>query len=381
MIKNTTIHFPLIGMLLFLFICSSDKRVFSQCIPMPVTHFSGTESFGCVEVTVTSAGGTNATPTPQCGIEPYWIGYNGPGSFTFTFSDPIPEARFSFAILNNWLGGEEEMSFEVNGSFYPITIPGAVNPCGSPGVISPAGTIIGTYDPLASAWNDVLITGAITSLTIENIWLTGTPGGVAGSLYICCPLCETDAGEITAAPLELCVGDPATVPPAEQTYLDGNDLLQYILFSDLGDTLGSIFSTSNIPEFDFIPSSMSTGVTYYIAAIAGNDLNGFVDLTDRCIDISNAIEVVWEPIPFVSFIATNTNVCRDSCYDIDLIFTGVPPFQLVGEVIAGTTVLSTFSETYPATVGILNICLPDSTPVGNVTIQATELVDEQCGCN
>src|SRR5690606_24645930 len=135
-----------------------------------------------------------------------------------------------------------------------------------------------------------------------------------------CP-CLTDAGEITANPLGLCTDEPATLPPAEQANLVYDDILQYILFSDPDDTLGSIISTANLPGFAFDPATMQTGITYYIAAIAGNDLNGNVDIGDPCLDISNAIEVTWHALPSVSFLVAGDNLCVGECRDIEVYFT------------------------------------------------------------
>ncbi|MFN0215810.1 MAG: hypothetical protein ACKVT2_16245 [Saprospiraceae bacterium] len=105
--------------------------------------------------------------------------------------------------------------------------------------------------------------------------------------------------------------------------------MQYILFSDPGDTLGSIVSISNTPSFFFDPSVMQEGVTYYIAAIAGQEINGDVDLSDRCLDVSNAaVPVTWRPKPSVSFSIDNPDVCNGDCVNVLLEFTGDPPFSL-----------------------------------------------------
>lgn len=96
----------------------------------------------------------------------------------------------------------------------------------------------------------------------------------------------------------MCINQPATLPHLGDEVPDGNDLLQFILFSDPTDTLGSIIAISNTPTFTFNPATMQTGVTYYVAAIAGNNVGGNVDFNDPCFDISdNAAGLIWYPLP------------------------------------------------------------------------------------
>ncbi|MEZ4933989.1 MAG: hypothetical protein R2788_17930 [Saprospiraceae bacterium] len=78
-------------------------------------------------------------------------------------------------------------------------------------------------------------------------------------------LCTTDAGTVNNTADEICLPDIATVPFNNDEELDSDDLLQYILFSDLADTLGSILVTSNTPTIAFNLATMQTGVTYYLA--------------------------------------------------------------------------------------------------------------------
>ena len=379
-------HFSYPLLFLLLLACSPDKDAIGQCIPHQIFHLSGTQSVGCVAVTVTSDGGTKSNPLGFCGFEPYHIGYLTTGSFTFTFSNPVPEVWINFEALHNSVNNTppdvEELSIEVNGTFFPVTNVGVNTGCGPLPIISPTGTLAG--DPAAggigSSSQDLVIAGNINSIRIENIYLSGQPNGTGVSVFVCCPVCLTEAGEIPATSLNLCINDVATVPPAEDTFLDADDLLEYILFTDPADTLGSIIATNSTPEFAFDPTIMQLGVTYYIAALAGNDLGGHVDHADPCLDISNAVEVVWHPLPSVVFSIADTDVCANGCHDIGVGFTGTPPFTLIGEVTAGNFFLSNFSQTYSSNVDVLTICLPPSTPIGNIVVEATFLADANCAC-
>ena len=377
--KKTILPLPGLRLLLLLFFSLMIKASWGQCDFLPVLHTTGTEPVACTDVTVTSQGFVFQA-TSGCGYGPFWIGAGGTGSYTFDFSNTISGIRVCFDFLHNDGDGFEELSFEINGAFYSVTDPGVPDGCMTPAVISPSGTIQAPTGSLAS-WKDVIIMEPMDLLKIEDTWLENAPAGILVSLFICCSNCETDAGEINAGPLVLCTSDLASVPSAQQVFLDIDDLLEYILFADQADSTGSIIATSSTPEFAFDPATMQPGVTYYIAAIAGNDLNGNVDPDDPCLDISNLIEVVWHTEPSVAFLATVTDVCVDNCYDIEINFTGTPPFHLVGEIVDADNNVVVIDETYNSNIATYNICLPENTPLGNLTIQAISLTDANCECN
>jgi hypothetical protein len=360
------------GVLTALFVCLSPWQAWGQCSTQ-VTHSSGTQLVGCTNVTVTSQG--SAGNVTLCGKGPYLIGNLGPGSYTFNFSPAISGVRVGVYAINNDVLGAEEIAFTVNGSFYPVINPGVPDGCLSPAVISPSGTIQ-ACSGCASSWDDIVITETMSSIKVEDVYISGSPSGVVFSLYLCCPSCPTDAGEITANPFNVCVGITGNVLPATQTFLDNNDILQYILFSNPADTLGSILATSNTPSFTFNPATMQTGVTYYIAAIAGNNAGGNVDLNDPCLDISNAIQVTWRPLPTVTFSATNPNVCAGACTTVTANFMGTAPFTLTYTTPAGTAM-----QTFSGNTGTFQVCTAAGAPPGSFSVEATALMDAFCTCN
>lgn len=347
----------------------------AQCTYLEVTHLSGTQQVGCTNVTVTAAGSVSS-PTLQCGMGPYWIGYEATGSYTFTFSTPISGVRFNMNATNDNIVGTEELVFYINGSFYPITVPGVANSCGPPMIISPTGTLRATPGTVSS-WSDLVINETISSITIDNVYLISIPYGINFDFFICCSGCLTNAGQISAAVLNVCPGSQAVVPAATQTFLQSGDLLNYILFSNPNNTLGSILATSASPAFSFNPATMQPNVTYYIAAIAGNNLNGTVDLNDPCLDISNAIPVTWRPAPTVSLSVGNPNFCQGACNTVTALFTGTPPFNLTYTSPVGGAATQTFTQNN----GTFQICVPANASVGNFTVQATGLIDTWCPCN
>ncbi|MEI6409948.1 MAG: hypothetical protein WCR52_11225 [Bacteroidota bacterium] len=194
--------------------------------------------------------------------------------------------------------------------------------------------------------------------------------------YTCLSGCTTNAGTITPqSPTNYCINASITVPHNNNATLDNNDLLQYVLFSNPSDTAGSIIATSNTPTFTFAPP-MQTGVTYYVAAMAGNNAGGNVNLADPCLDFSNANPIVWRPLPSVAFSAGNQNVCPGGCKSITANFTGTAPFSLTYNATGSGSV----TQVFPGSSGVFQVCIPANTGPGGWTIQATSLSDARCTC-
>jgi hypothetical protein len=374
---NTKLNFPLFGLTLLL-VTFLSQQMNGQC-NRQVLHTSGTVQIGCTSVTVVPDGSTDSLIFSVCGETPFWIGFgNNGGSFTFLFSPPVSGVSLSLAAINNrFISNEvEEVRFEINGTFYPITIPGLPGGCLTPAIITHTGTV-GAVTGSSGEWNNMNINTTISSLKVEDLVLSGGPNGVVFSLFFCASCCDTNAGMISASPLNLCPGTNATVPSATQTFLESNDILRYILFSNLNDTLGSILATSITPSFSFNAATMQTGINYYIAAIAGNNLNGNVNLNDPCLDISNAIQVIWHPLPTVVFSVANPNVCAGACTTVTATFTGTAPFNLTYTNPATGSVTQTFS----GNTGTFQVCTLPGSPPGSLVVPATELTDAFCTCN
>ena len=190
-------------------------------------------------------------------------------------------------------------------------------------------------------------------------------------------LCLTNAGTLqNQSPLLLCTNQAATVtssvPPS---YVPG-DAIRYILFTNPSDTSGSIVATSINPSFSFNPATMQAGILYFMARAVGNMLpNGEVDLTDPCIDFSNALQVVWRLLPTVSLSAANQNICAGECQTITATFTGTPPFNLTYTTPAGT-----FTQVFSGNTGSFQVCAPAAAAAGALGLQATNLTDAWCTC-
>lgn len=228
------------------------------------------------------------------------------------------------------------------------------------------------YNPLDNSSTlicDIPIIGAFSGLSFP-------PPGLPE--YGCIINCTTNAGTLpTAGPYNTCTNSTLTFPAATGVVLDANDLLHYILFTNPSDTAGSIVATSSTPSFTFNAATMQTGITYYIAAMAGNNASGSINLNDPCLDFSNALQVIWRTLPAVSFTVSggNPNVCGGECRTVVASLTGTPPFTLTYTTPAGT-----FSQAFSGNSGSFQVCAPVGAAPGPLLVQATALVDGWCTC-
>lgn len=206
----------------------------------------------------------------------------------------------------------------------------------------------------------------------------GTPSGY--SFPFNCSVCTTNAGSIDPDPLQFCVANPAAIPFNNDATLDGDDLLQFILCSNPANPTGSVLATSNTPSFAY-NAAYTPGQTYYVAAIAGNNVSGNVDLSDPCFDISNVVPIVWRPKPAVSFSGPAGPFCAGECVTLGVNFTGTGPFSLEATVLFSGTPLNNIAQTFNSSPASVTVCVPPALPNGTISVQATTLTDAFCTCN
>ncbi len=129
--------------------------------------------------------------------------------------------------------------------------------------------------------------------------------------------------------IELCGTENAVAPYNGDAILDGNDVLQFVLHTNSGNSLGTILSTSSTPEFGFNGSNMNYGSTYYISAVVGNDDGtGNVDLTDPCLSVSVGTPVTWHEMPTATMAGGNYTICTGESIEVLINFTGTAPWIL-----------------------------------------------------
>jgi hypothetical protein len=364
--------------------------VFSEHISGQCTDFIqvdipyGTQNLGCTTVEINAAGAAHPWAY-ACGLGPYKIGDAGTGgSYTFTFSPPVQEVKVDVTSLDNHQQTSfhhiEEVLFDINGAFYPLSAPGSgTTPCWPPAVVTSGGALIAepgyTSTEGYAETRDLIFPQTISSLKITDSIMSGFPHGVILSVYVCCT-CNTDAGNIASGPLSACVPSQISLPESTQTFLYSDDLLQYILFSNPANPTGSIVATANTPDFSFNPATMQADQTYYVAAIAGHGDSGNIDLTDPCLDLSNVIEVLWHGRPAVTFSVSNPNVCAGACATVTAHFTGTAPFTLSYT----SSLTGPATEIFTGNSGSFSICPPGNAPGGALVVSATSLVDGVCSC-
>jgi hypothetical protein len=183
---------------------------------------------------------------------------------------------------------------------------------------------------------------------------------------------------LDANPLNPCIPNAVSGYATQNPTLDVGQAVRYILFTDLADTLGSIIAISTTASIPFNPATMQAGATYYYAVMAGPLLpNGNLDVNDPCFDISNAVTVIWQPLPTVVFSAANPNVCAGACTTVTATFTGTAPFTLTYT----SPAFGTVTQTFPGNTGTFQVCTLPGSPPGSYSVAATSLTDSWCVCN
>jgi gliding motility-associated-like protein len=115
--------------------------------------------------------------------------------------------------------------------------------------------------------------------------------------------CSTFAGTMSdLTPLTLCEDECSDILTHNgDEFVEADDILEFIVHD--GSFPGNILARNSSPEFCFSDlASADYGTTYYISAIAGDDLGGFVSQSDPCYSQSAGTPVVWfeNPIAFIS---------------------------------------------------------------------------------
>jgi gliding motility-associated-like protein len=141
--------------------------------------------------------------------------------------------------------------------------------------------------------------------------------------------CTTLAGTMGSDLVEVCADEILIIPFTFDGNLNPEDVLQFVLHDyDGPDSLGFIFAISNTPEFSLVPP-MLPGVTYYVAAVAGDSLpNGNVNFDDICLSISQGTPVLFRPLPEAGLPGGNGVICEGDSFPIVLELIGEGPFEV-----------------------------------------------------
>ena len=177
--------------------------------------------------------------------------------------------------------------------------------------------------------------------------------------------CATDAGSVVTTPATFCADQSAVATWNNDATLDANDLVQFILHSTSGTTVGTIYATAAQPSFAFT-SDLQAGVVYYISAIAGNNASGAVDLTDDCLSVTPGTPVQWKLLPTAT-LSGDTTICAGSSTSLSFSGTGTFPLQINYTFHNGATSMISVGN---AQAAVLQLA-PDTT----ITYTLTSVVD------
>lgn len=198
----------------------------------------------------------------------------GPGSYSIIFlgnsgtcsdSDTFNFQAFQGPTITNFdttcaANGDYTVSFDINGSepFTVNSIPASSNFVSSP-----------------------FASGDSFNFTIEDA--NGCDTTFTGAFT--CP-CFTNAGSISANVSDACLPNSVQIASNGDSLLDPNDTYTYVLHDGDINTIGNIIDQNQTGIF-----SSNTVGTFFIHLIAGNNIGGEVDFTDRCFSQSNGLPV------------------------------------------------------------------------------------------
>lgn len=126
----------------------------------------------------------------------------------------------------------------------------------------------------------------------------GTCGSdtLAGSLF--CPILSF-SGNMDTDTIRICGSGPASILPAANPTLDGNDTLIYALHTNSDNTLGEVMGWAAEPVFSLV-APMNYGTPYYVSSVVGNATSTGVDLDDPFLSIAPGTPVVFYEPPMAS---------------------------------------------------------------------------------
>ncbi|MCC6723160.1 MAG: gliding motility-associated C-terminal domain-containing protein [Saprospiraceae bacterium] len=138
--------------------------------------------------------------------------------------------------------------------------------------------------------------------------------------------CLSTAGSLSTTKTDYCGAEVAVaVYEDNNEFLDADDGRCFLLHA--GNPLNPI-ATNSIPEFGFIPASMTYGQSYFICpAVANDDGNGCVDLSDPCLSIGGCVEIAFHEIPTAS-IGQDASICLGDEAVLTFNATGVGPWEV-----------------------------------------------------
>jgi gliding motility-associated-like protein len=205
--------------------------------------------------------------------------------------------------------------------------------------------------------------------------------------------CNTRVGTMSGALLSHC-GPGCITATYNSTgqFLEPGDAFQYVLHEGSGNTIVNEIARSNQPTFCFNPATMGYGTTYYISAVAGNQLpNGNVDLTHFCTVVATGTPIVFKAKPVATIQPVTPITCANPVLTVvgnsDLPGSGFAWTTTSGGQISGSATIPQIKAvkggTYTLIVN-LNGCLDTASvlvkdlinhPIATITASPTDILN------
>mgnify|MGYP005844308927 CR=1 FL=1 len=234
-----------------------------------------------------------------------------------------------------------------------------------------SGTITG-----ATFASDPIASGNAYSVQVTDAFGCISPG-FSGSLTCACP---TDAGSMADTLVTACVGESITAVHLGDEILQAGDILQFVLHTEAGPSLGAVLNIADQPTFPFIAGLTFPGQTYYISAVAGpDDGSGSVNLQNACLSVAAGTPVRWFATPTAS-LSGDFDVCANQSQPLVINFTGQAPFNFSytqnGALNTGTAMSNSFiiNATLLQTAVFELVSVQDANCPGTAVGQATVTV-------
>ena len=168
-----------------------------------------------------------------------------------------------------------------------------------------------------------------------------------------CP-CTTESGTMDLNPITPCEGVTAVGIHQGDEFLDGDDILLFVLHTSDADSLGEILEWSSTPNFAFNSTIMEYEVTYFISAVAGNSIGSDqIDTTDRCLDVSFGVPVTFFKNPVVELIGGGV-LCAGDTAIIEIEIESLGPVEVVYSWNSGANSTSFIGENDTTLVEVLH---------------------------
>lgn len=178
--------------------------------------------------------------------------------------------------------------------------------------------------------SDPLDPSAGTTFTVSDAFDCG-PQVITIDPFTCPSI--TFAGTVDVAPQSFCNDGVLVTTANGDEILDPTDVLSFVIHSDPGTQLGTVYYISDVPQWDIandldFPGVLAFGTTYYLSAVAADDDGtGFADLNAAVVSVSPGMPFTVLESPTATISGGGT-LCDGETLDLTIEFTGSGPYTV-----------------------------------------------------